>query len=937
MNGKIRKLLCGDGGNYIFPFLWLHGEDEVTLREYMGVIDESNIKAVCVESRPHPDYCGPKWWRDMDIILDEARKRGMKVWILDDSHFPTGFANGAMDSQPDALHRQSIVCTKHHVDNGETLHLSPDQLRHPKPFEKTLIERYAIREEPAQFYDDRLISLYAFRDSVGTKDFPAGFIRTDGPETTGGTENLTKPCECVDLKPFVTDGPLDWTPQEGAYTVYAIHASRNFGPHRRYINMMDAASCRVLIDAVYEPHYVHYAEDFGTTIAGFFSDEPELGNGHLYDYEDPFGSDMDYPWSGELEAAVQEALGAEYELLLTYLWRNDGDADLTARVRWQYMNAVTRLVQKDFSEQIGGWCREHGVQYIGHLIEDNNHHTRTGSSLGHYFRALSGQDMAGIDDIGGQVFPQGEDVSCENGMFGRRNGVFYHYTMGKLASSAAAIQPLKKGNAMCEIFGNYGWSEGVRLEKYLADHFMVRGVNHFVPHAFSPAPYPDPECPPHFYAHGHNPQYRHFGALMAYMNRVCELISDGRRIAGTAVIYNAEGDWTGSGMTCDPIVRALYDAQIDCDIIPQDVFAEPDAYKVGIADGMLRVNTQAYRMIFVPQARYITKEFAEAIPSLAAAGIPVYFAEGGPAGICNIAADASDDDKERIAAVKAASRVISIGEIAEMARAAGLQTAELSPADDRVRCLHYVHEDGTHLYYLVNEGTSVFEGTIRFTGKPTAGGAACIYDAWNNAVYDAVLSDDGMDAVLEPLKSLIVIFDPTGHPAGDSVDLRAETNDAILRKKMREGEPVIFRDAWKRSTCAAVDRPAFGKEHEVSLPDCLETEEPMFSGFVCYRNRFEADAADVMTLEITDAYEGTEVFLNGESLGLRIAPTCRYDLTGQLLSGVNELRIEVATTLERERSADPDPYGRRNEPTAASGIKGDVKLTKVLSDASSIR
>lgn len=47
-----------------------------------------------MESRPHPDFLGPKWWEDLDVIMDEARKRDMKVWILDDSHFPTGYANG---------------------------------------------------------------------------------------------------------------------------------------------------------------------------------------------------------------------------------------------------------------------------------------------------------------------------------------------------------------------------------------------------------------------------------------------------------------------------------------------------------------------------------------------------------------------------------------------------------------------------------------------------------------------------------------------------------------------------------------------------------------------------------------------------------------------------------------------------------------------------
>lgn len=98
---------------------------------------------------------------------------------------------------------------------------------------------------------------------------------------------------------------------------------------------------------------------------------------------------------------------------------------------------------------------------------------------------------------------------------------------------------------MCEIFGAYGWSEGVRLEKYLLDHFMVRGVNHFVPHAFSCKEYPDPDCPPHFYANGNDPQFRHFGKLMAYTNRICHLISGGRRIVHTAILYHGESEWCG--------------------------------------------------------------------------------------------------------------------------------------------------------------------------------------------------------------------------------------------------------------------------------------------------------------------------------------------------------------------------------------------------------
>lgn len=134
---KIQKLLDNQGGNYILPFFWQHGEEEAVLRHYMNVIHEANIGAVCVESRPHPDFCGPKWWRDMDIILDEAKKLGMKVWILDDSHFPTGYANGAMLDKPDELCRQSLTCRTFPLKEGESLSLSGEALDHPAPREKT--------------------------------------------------------------------------------------------------------------------------------------------------------------------------------------------------------------------------------------------------------------------------------------------------------------------------------------------------------------------------------------------------------------------------------------------------------------------------------------------------------------------------------------------------------------------------------------------------------------------------------------------------------------------------------------------------------------------------------------------------------------------------------------------------------------------------------
>ena len=52
------------------------------------------------------------------------------------------------------------------------------------------------------------------------------------------------------------------------------------------------------------------------------------------------------------------------------------------------------------------------------------------------------------------------------------------------------------------------------MMKWISDFLLVRGINHFVPHAFSPD-YPDPDCPPHFGAEGHDPQFDGFTHLMS--------------------------------------------------------------------------------------------------------------------------------------------------------------------------------------------------------------------------------------------------------------------------------------------------------------------------------------------------------------------------------------------------------------------------------------
>ncbi len=882
MNQKVKKLLNDEMENYIFPFLWVRGESEDVLREYMKVIYDANIRAVCIESRPHPDFVGEGWWHDMDIILDEARKRKMKVWILDDSHFPTGYCNGKMEEKPDVCRRWFLTYQLlGEVSGGETKSFTEDEYKFVPPFQPSWIENY-FHISSESYPDDQWIGAIAVRKA-------------------GTGEN--------DLIPVgEREGTLLFTAPEGEWKIYSCFLTRNRGPHRNYMNMLDTESCHTLIETVYEPHYAHYHDDFGKTIAGFFSDEPEIGNGHLYQMDQKIYEFDDQPWSRQLEQDLKDRWGKDYVKYLPLLWEREFGEDLTARIRYEFMDMVTRRVEKDFSRQIGDWCEEHGVQYIGHLIEDNNQHARTGSSLGHYFRGLAGQHMSGIDDIGGQVIPQGEDIKYVSHLGTERDGVFYHFTLGRLASSAAAIDMRKDGRSMCEIFGNYGWEEGVRLEAFLADHFMVRGVNHYVPHAFSAKNFPDPDCPPHFYAHGHNPQYRHFGVLMKYMNRVCNLISEGVHISEAAILYHAEAEWTG--MNCMYIqqpARALTEAQIGFDFVPSDIFTD-DCYRVDLTDG-LKVYKQTYRILIIPETDYVTEEAAQAVVKLGKQKFPCVFLNAYPRGICSHMD--SDKEKQLLEEVMEYADCIPLTELTSYMRDKGLTCIELCQPCKQIRSYQYKGE--AEILYLVNEGTECYTGMVSLLGRKVCGYR---YDVWENSLKKLQMNatDNGTEIAvrIEPGKSWIIVLD-----SDVPEDLLKNSFNENRKGKKIEG-------TWVRSVCQSIDYPAFGQEKEVMLPDFAEKELPDFAGLLRYERDVKMDGDDLKStmLEIEDAGEAVQVFVNGKDCGIQIVPPYRYEIGAYLHQGENHIAIEVATTLERQI---PPKYGKENwMPKNHVGLCGEV-------------
>ena len=151
--------------------------------------------------------------------------------------------------------------------------------------------------------------------------------------------------------------------------------------------------------------------------------------------------------------------------------------------------------------------------------------------------------------------------------------------------------------------------------------------------------------------------------------------------------------------------------------------------------------------------------------------------------------------------------------------------------------------------------------------------------------------------------------------------------DIPLTAPAEAGDEIPLR-GWTRATCEGAAYPDFSPAVSTTVPDgrALADAEPEFSGFVRYECEFELPAAAPLRLTIADAAEGVEVFLNGESQGIQIAPPMVYDLAGR--QGVNRLRIEVATTLERQCYPLLEGYRKllAAVPSGGSGLTGRVTL-----------
>ncbi|MBP3918882.1 MAG: glycosyl transferase family 2 [Clostridia bacterium] len=844
---RIEECLKGKTENYILPFFWQHGEDDETLIREIDAIEASGIRALCVESRTHEEFCEDGWWHTMNTILTECEKRGMKVWILDDKHFPSGYANGIIAKKyPEA---RMWGMTEHHMDV-----VGP---------QKNASVLFQWKTSP----EDKLLAIVACK-------------RVPGEETL-----LTG--ETIDLTDCLYDDMVYFDVPEGAWRIVYVLRTRS-GLNGQFINYADKLTDvggDIFIEAVYEPHWEHLGAHFGKTLAGFFSDEPCFGNNthaNMYGNTQLGRKYTHYPYADAVMDDLKKLYGDNAATLLPFLWFDSADST-SAKVRISYMDSITLLYRENFSYKLGNWCRAHGVEYIGHVIEDDGQHLMTGAGAGHFFRALDGQDMAGIDVVLCQIVPGMTDtritVPCS---YDTADPEFFHFMLAKLASSHAHIQPEKKGRAMCEIYGAYGWAEGLKMMKWLTDFMLVRGINYYVPHAFTPK-FPDGDCPPHFFANGTNPQYARFRLLMEYMNRVCHITNHASHVASAAVLYQAEAYWSGHDfMRTETVARYLTEHQLDYDIVPSDRL-----YDASCTNGTLKIGDAEFPCLIVPYTEYLPKAVEDAIARIAKQ-VPVYYVT---------AVSSADTEKGVVCGAACGAAMLTLDALGDTLHQIGAADVTVVDGNEAVRMMRYYHckNKETQEYLFTNEGIhETVRAKVRLSALDGTNGVQNIvlYDAMENRAVSAKTEADGTLVLeLPPYTSVIVSV---------GIDTNGLQNTEVL--PMAEKDTLVTSYpldlSWDIFTATQEEYPIFSPYRSATTLFNMTGRDalPHFSGHMQYETTFEMEQplADMhIILDLGEVGESVTVLVNGVRVGEKITPPYRFDITKAVRRGSNTLLAEV--------------------------------------------
>ena len=328
---------------------WQGPVDEQVIRRDLDTMKALHIPSVNIEAggRMKYRYLSEEWFGLIRYAMEQVREREMKLWIIDEGKYPSGFAGGLINREwPEYMMQGIDIYERIKVQAGENV----------------------------------------VRDHLPLQVFSAVAQNLDDGSLT-----------VLD----VSTGVLDWTPEKGDWLVTLAHrrfrtSATRAARHPRggkdqvnsLIDYLNPDATRQWMAYTHEGYKEHMGEAFGETILGFRGDEPDFGF---------------IPWTTQLPFRFIEEKGYDVRPYLAAFTLRHQDNELL-RIKADFWDVWSEMFGENFFKVQADWCEENGVSYMVHLNNESDmmHLIRSTGSL---FRTMRHVQIPGIDAIWDHIWP----------------------------------------------------------------------------------------------------------------------------------------------------------------------------------------------------------------------------------------------------------------------------------------------------------------------------------------------------------------------------------------------------------------------------------------------------------------------------------------------------------------------------------------------------
>jgi hypothetical protein len=731
------------------------------------------------------------------------------------------------------------------------------------------------------------------------------------------------------------DGEAGFSPTNGTWTVYAISQK----PSGQKVKRAAPGGEGWMLNLIYPPAMDDFLKPYTAAFASYHGPKPRALFQDSYEYR----SD----WAPNFFAEFEKRRGYQLQTELPALFGTNTD-DHAARVKCDYRQTVSEIMAEESLPAWTKWAHAEG------FITRNQAHGSPGNWL----------DLYAAADI-----PETEMFHTD------RNKL-----ISKFASSAAHVTGKPLVSAETGTWLEEHFTEKLSDVKYLMDDMFLSGINHMFYHGccYSPDEAGWPGW--HFYAslemNPRNSIWRDAGAVNAYAARCQSILQSGAPDNDILLYWPIEDFWMQPGdkllpqltvhardwFEGQPIGRTakeLWDHGYAFDYV-----SDAQLKTAKVAGKEIQMPGGNYKVIVVPECKFMPLETFKQLLALAENGATVIFA-GGPADVSGW----RNLEKKRVEmndlwgknmpvsyGASLGIRKIGDGQILILVGPDSLFKEALPHAKASRELmaesgLFFIRRSfgGVWTYFIANRGTTNFDGWITL-GR----------DAKSIAILDPMTGATGVAATRQSAANSTEIH--LQFAAGESVILRAFADRKVEGPAWNywqtNGQPVEITGDWNvKFIAGGPTLPAdFQAAQLASWTTFPDTNCQAFAGTAKYEitfaapNRQSAIGNRQFFLDLGDVRQSARVRVNGQDYGTLITPPFRVVVDNLKPTG-NTLEVEV-TSVAANRIRDLDrrgvpwkvfrdinivdinykPFDASHWPLTDCGLLGPVTLTSVTAE-----